>query len=220
MRTHPDPRADCHWSWASGSTLHWLEKFQTFTTRWTQHRFISLYVRHSWPLTCLTQRKAYRSVWSVLARPLLRLSAGRWYFSSFSALKSSFWVFAFADCSLLHKQQEHVNACCQFIINNYLLLIYNWHRCINFVMVVGGLPAAAGGRVVLLWTDQAESIVTTGRGKTLRVWAATENKEKENKGHAQKLNGEFMTRGQAVIFRNLHNLLFFARLLAFVNIAD
>lgn len=83
-------------------------------------------------------------------------------------------------------------------------------------MVVGGLPAAAGGRVVLLWTDQAESIVTTGRGQALRVWAIAESKEKKI-SERQKLKGKFMTTGQAVISRNLRNILFFARLLAFLK---
>jgi len=67
-----------------------------------------------WPLTCLMQRRAYLRVWSVLARPLLRLSGGRWYFSSFRDLKSSFWVLAFADSSLL--QSQHTCTMTQLLI--------------------------------------------------------------------------------------------------------
>lgn len=53
------------------------------------------------PLTCLTHRSAYLSVLMVLDFPLLLFSEGRCIFSSFKVLKSSFWVFALADCSLL-----------------------------------------------------------------------------------------------------------------------
>jgi len=47
----------------------------------------------------------------------------------------------------------------------------------SYLMTVVVLPAAAGWWVVLLWTDQAESIVATGRGKTLTVWAIEEKYE-------------------------------------------
>lgn len=141
---------------------------------------------------------AYLRVWSVLAQPLLRLSGGRWYCSSFRVLKSSFWVLAFADWSLL--QRQHTYKMTRLLIPLYLLWylegslhVLQWKSRIetpkigadwvkwlyisyySYLMTV--LPAAAGWRVVLLWTDQTESIVTTGRGKALKVWATEEKKE-------------------------------------------
>lgn len=42
----------------------------------------------------------------VLDFPLLLFSEGKCIFSSFKVLKSSFWVFALADCSLLRGAHE------------------------------------------------------------------------------------------------------------------
>lgn len=55
------------------------------------------------PFTCLTHRSAYLSVLMVLDLPLLLFSDGKCIFSSFRVLKSSFCVFALADCSLLQR---------------------------------------------------------------------------------------------------------------------
>lgn len=58
------------------------------------------------PLTCLTQRSAYLRVLTVLDLLLLHFSDGKCLFSSFRVLKSSFWFFALADCSLLQGIKE------------------------------------------------------------------------------------------------------------------
>lgn len=58
------------------------------------------------PFTCLTHRSAYLSVLMVLDLPLLLFSDGKCILSSFRVLKSSFCVFALADCSLLQGVHE------------------------------------------------------------------------------------------------------------------
>lgn len=59
------------------------------------------------PSTCLTQRRAYFRVLRELdLLPLFLLSAGRWRLSSFRVLRSSFWVLALADTSLLQPLVE------------------------------------------------------------------------------------------------------------------
>lgn len=64
------------------------------------------------PFTCLTHRSAYLSVLMVLDLTLLLFSDGKCIFSSFSVFKSSFCVFALADCSLLqggHETDTHAS---------------------------------------------------------------------------------------------------------------
>lgn len=58
------------------------------------------------PFTCLTHRRAYLSVLTVLDLPLLLFSDGKCIFSSLRVLKSSFCVLALADCSLLQCMHE------------------------------------------------------------------------------------------------------------------
>ena len=57
------------------------------------------------PCTCLTQASAYCSVARVPERPLPLRSGGSRSLSSRSAVMSSFWVLARADCSLLQGPQ-------------------------------------------------------------------------------------------------------------------
>lgn len=58
------------------------------------------------PFTCLTHRSAYLSVLMVLDLPLFLFSDGKCIFRSFRVLKTSFCVFALADCSLLQGVHE------------------------------------------------------------------------------------------------------------------
>lgn len=62
--------------------------------------------KHHSPCTCLTQARAYCSVARVPERPLPRRSGGSRSLSSRSAVMSSFWVLARADCSLLQDQRK------------------------------------------------------------------------------------------------------------------
>ena len=58
------------------------------------------------PFTCLTHLSAYLSVLMVLDLPLLLFSDGKCIFRALRVLKSSFWVLALADCSLLQGAHE------------------------------------------------------------------------------------------------------------------
>lgn len=77
---------------------------QTIETRETQTDAFRQYT----PSTCFTQRSAYFRVFSVVDLLLCLLSAGRWSFSSFRVLITSFCVLALADSSLL--QVAHIHA--------------------------------------------------------------------------------------------------------------
>lgn len=71
---------------------------------WTHTRWLNK--MEVLPFTCLTHRRAYLSVLTVVDLPLLLFSMGKCIFSSFRVLKSSFCVFALADCSLLQSVHE------------------------------------------------------------------------------------------------------------------
>ena len=62
------------------------------------------------PSTCFTQRSAYLRVFTVEDLFLCLLSAGRWSFSSFSILITSFWVLALADSWLLQGAQSDMHS--------------------------------------------------------------------------------------------------------------
>lgn len=114
-RKHPGQRVGCHWSSVAGNIPHWLQ--ETITIR-LQGR-IRGRRKESWatlPSTCLTQRRAYLSVFNVVDLLLCLFSGGRWSLSSFRVLITSFWVLALADSWLLqwHNRrhaQQHVRYC-------------------------------------------------------------------------------------------------------------
>lgn len=144
--------------------------------------------RQSWllPSTCLTQRRAYFSVFNVEALLLCLFSAGRWSFSSFRVFSTSFWVLALADSWLLYiaKWHERSKLDKQKGPSRNHLIFRTWHasfckQCKKKWVV--RVPAAAGGRVVLLWAQKAEGVWATGRRWTVGVWAGGERRATSTK---------------------------------------
>lgn len=154
---------------------------QTTETRETQTDAFRQYT----PSTCFTQRSAYFRVFSVVDLLLCLLSAGRWSFSSFRVLITSFCVLALADSSLLQVAHIHAqrrvrqgkqslgkrlnnrhNSWLCYYVRCFLCpkeceCPVKWQEASSVIQQqVVHLPAAAGWRVVLLRAQQAEGIWT------------------------------------------------------------
>lgn len=111
-RKHRGQRVGCHWSSGAGNIPHWLQETTIIRLQGSRRGRRKKKRWTTLPSTCLTQRRAYLSVFNVVDLFSCRFSGGRWSLSSFRVLITSFWALALADSWLLqwhdrrHAQQQ------------------------------------------------------------------------------------------------------------------